>query len=192
MKHVFLMNPKSGGTTLIQFVACMNACQRKRDYTGYFHTTLYVPNSYATLREPCQRTESAYYHLRNAYSMHGECQPPLPSKCSNHWIHNASLERFVDMLPRVSQTWQPRHSSSFNRHLVVVKPQSTWVQNGSNILCTNKLTQHLKNLSGGCNCSNIRKNSREKKTSSAMTPSLCDKIKSIYMQDQALFEAHCR
>lgn len=185
------MNPKTGGTALMYFVSCMNACKGGNTFQGRFHTTLYRPDAYVTLREPCARTVSGYHHLKHVYSSHGECKPPLPSKCSKHWIHNMSFEHFVDILPNISQMWLPKHSASFNRHLVVVKPQSTWVQNGSKIICTNRLAQELQNLSENCNCSELNKNigAYEKE---AIQPSVCEKVKSIYKQDEAMFEANCR
>ena len=188
---MFLMNPKTGGTSLMHFVACMNACKGGNIFQGRFHTTLYQPNSYVTLREPCARALSGYHHLKHSYSNQGECKPPLPSRCSQHWIHNMSFEHFVDILPAIVQTWRPSHSGSFGRHLVVVKPQSTWVQNESKIICTNRLGQELQNLSGNCNCSMLKDNSGTYEKQE-MYSSVCEKVKSIYKQDQAMFEAKCQ
>ena len=192
----FLMNPKSGGSTLKAFSVCIRSCTGKKNlFATYMHLVRNVKGSYVSLREPCARAESSYWHLKKAYSDYGECQgTPLPPACAKHWIHKVNLSQFVERLPReIPERINPAGAT---RHLVVIKPQYYWVENASRVICTQNLTAELDSLrrryavENKCgNCTNFHTNSHA--YASQMTPEICDAVNKLYSKDKRLYDKFC-
>ena len=203
MAQNLLMNPKSGGSSLAHFGACVNACLGRREYTVHFHTRLSIPNSTVTLRDPCERTWSAFLHLHDGYSNHGECTPPLPDRCANHWIHNMSYRAFVDRLVPLQHRWQPSTSRGFERHMVLVHPQAAWAANATRVICTPALTAALEAMQPPrCDCARAVGTAEQRNsTGSGFKEGLrldfhrpereCDRVRAAYPDDARLFARHC-
>lgn len=203
MTQNLLMNPKSGGTSLAHFGTCVNACTKRNVYTVHFHPRLNVPNSTVTLRDPCERTWSAFLHLRDAYSNHGECTPPLPARCASHWIHNMSYGAFVGRLVPLQSRWRPSITRGFERHMVLVYPQAAWVANATRVICTPALTAALEAMQPShCDCARAVGTAEQRNSTGggfeeglrldAHQPAReCARVRAAYPDDTRLFERHC-
>lgn len=184
----FLMNPKTGGSTLARFSTCMNHCKTHENvkFITHFHTTLYTPTYYVTLRDPCERTLSAFHHLKNTYHNHGECKN---GKCHKHIMYNISYSSYIQQLPVLKKIWRHKDTRSINRHMVVLAPQNLWVGNQSHIICTPRLSEMLASLQGKfCNCSSISNRQQYDKNASYL---FCEQIYDTYYDDYVLYKTHC-
>ena len=189
-----MMVPKAGSSFATDFLKASDHCCGKVRW--HFHTGLYQPCSFATLREPCSRAVSSFAHLREEYP---KFWPGLASTADEyvaalqvHWAQ--VLHHRVRMV-------------GWDRHLVLAMPQHLWIGNSSKVMCTERLDEELPawfREIGCCKVATIAEvkangpSYRSTSRSGTLTPSQanlseasCAAVRELYSEDWLLYQRLC-
>ena len=210
---VGLRVPRTASTTFL--LRLNTACNRSKTNLLWFHNAPLSDScaalSAATLRDPCERFESIYRGLENAYNPKvGACQRS-PGHCREHWVHSANtVDDFVHVVAAhwsevigvssLSLSDRGLRPLPFDKHQILAVPQALYVGTHTIRIC--QLDSELPSVVNmlGCeravNGSLVFIDSQQVKADTANKYKLsadgCRGVRRLYWRDTVLWESSCR
>ena len=207
MMHV----PKTGGSLMSEFITRFRPNPDRLYCNGrvqlHDHTQLYMPCSFATLREPCSRVVSSYAHLRHVYNKTRGLGKFVRQICQAKTVNEyvvALHAHWREIFNRNITTWPAR-----DRHLVLAMPQHLWIGNASKVICTDRLDELLPATLRGMGCHAVPNSttvvkgvagSGNKYTAMSgklsaeqanLSTASCAAVRKLYRQDWFLYQRQC-
>ena len=210
----FLMNPKTGGSSMVKWAGFCRPEPRRRMHQG-----LYEPCSIASMREPCSRARSAFANLRSECLRNCHLQVPFNDStpgargsCAGSEVTACRLsnhDTFLGFAKYLKLHWQkavmamPLVVQGIRRVNVMVFPQYLWVGNASQIVCTEKMDTELPKVAAsvGLRCPKtpiphedhgIHRNETDTlKPDTSGDMEACQIIRGLYDADVQLWRRYC-